>query len=90
MSLRSKVFLVIGTVLAVFFFFIHQTISRIIERDFSDLEQREVGQDLSRVKDMLDNKTEELSIKLSDWAQWDDMYQYAADHNAAFIQSKIR
>ncbi len=90
MGLRIKVFLVVGGVLSVLFFAMNSLLSYIIERDFSTLEQEEVNKNILRVEDALNNKVDELSIKLGDWAQWDDTYEYIETRDEAYVESNLQ
>jgi PAS domain S-box-containing protein len=90
MSLRTKVFLVIGGVLITFFFIVFQLLSTIIAKDFYDLERRETTENSLRVTDALASKVDELALKLGDWAQWDDTYQYITEPNDDYIQSNLQ
>ncbi len=90
MSLRLKVFLVIGTVLMLFFLVVNQLISFLVIRDFSELEYRESERNVSRVVDALGNRQDSLDVKLGDWAQWDDTYQFMIDRNERYIQSNLQ
>jgi sensor domain CHASE-containing protein len=49
-----------------------------------------MGQDILRVTDALRSEMDDLSVKLGDWAQWDDTYQYAADHNEEYVISNLQ
>jgi sensor domain CHASE-containing protein len=82
MSLRLKVFLVVGAVLALLLLLVNQSLSRIIGNDFAGLERQEARNNAARAIDALQNRVDQLSIKLGDWAQWDDTYRYMTDHNA--------
>lgn len=90
MTLRLKVFLIIGTSLLLFFFLVNQSLSRMIARDFSELEHREAEKNAMRVVDALNGKVDALSVKASDWAQWDDTYDFVADQNQEYIQSNLQ
>jgi PAS domain S-box-containing protein len=90
MSLRTKVFLIIGGVLVTFFFIVFQLVSTIIAKDFYDLERRETTENALRVTDALASKLDELALKLGDWAQWDDTYQFIQESNEDYIQSNLQ
>ncbi len=90
MNLRTKIFLFIGVILITFFLLIGLSFRYVLTRDFSELEQREMNRNLSRVTEALSGKFEEVSVKLSDWAQWDDTYEYISDHNEEYIQSNLQ
>lgn len=90
MNLRVKAFLAIVFVLVVLFSALYAILSRVLIADFLDIEQREAIDHAARVTDALENKTEELSIKLSDWGQWDDTYAFVQDRNQEYIDSNLQ
>ncbi|MBP9728087.1 MAG: PAS domain S-box protein [Candidatus Moranbacteria bacterium] len=90
MTLRLKVFLIVGTSLLVFFLFINQVLSGIIARDFAELEKSEAEKNASRVVDALNGRMDALSVKVSDWAQWDDTYNFVIDGNQEYVQSNLQ
>ncbi len=90
MTLRFKVFIIVGTVLVSFFFLVSQSLSYFIARDFSLLEKQEVERNAFRVVDALESRISELSVKLSDWSQWDDTYFFIQDQNEEYIASNLQ
>lgn len=90
MTLRLKVFLIVGISLVVFFLSINQVLSSIIARDFAELEKNEAEKNASRVVDALNSRVDALSVKVSDWAQWDDTYEFVVDGNQEYIQSNLQ
>lgn len=87
MSIRFKIFLVVGVLFVVSFFGIHQILTRIVQQDFLVLEEREMMTNVQRVFGALDAQIDATTIKLADWAQWDDTYQFVQDGNEKFLQS---
>ena len=90
MRLRFKVFLIVGTVLLLFFVLVHQSFSYIIARDFSELEQQEVRRNTLRVADAVQGRIDELSVKLSDWSQWDDTYEFVENYDESYVTSNMQ
>lgn len=90
MNLRTKVFLLIGVTLVSFFLLVGFSFRYVMMKDFSDLEQREMLTNLSRVSEGFNNRLEEVSVKLSDWSQWDDTYAYVQNPNDAYVQSNLQ
>ncbi len=56
---------------------------------FEALEQKEVKKDVMRVQDAFEQRVVDLHGKSSDWATWDDSFQFMADHNQAYITSNL-
>lgn len=89
MSLRLKVFLVLGAVMAALFFCTNIALSRFLISEFVALEREEMEEDISRITDGLRSRMDDLSVKLADWAQWDDTYRYVSDRNEEYVVSNI-
>lgn len=90
MTLRFKVFFIVGTVLLISFLIMNQALSYIISQDFSQLEQRAIQKNVLRVSDALQGRIDELAVKLSDWSQWDDTYEFLMNRNEEYIQSNLQ
>ncbi len=90
MTLRFKVFFIVGTILGLSFLVVNQALSYIITRDFAELEQQEIRKNTLRVADAMQGRIDELSVKLSDWSQWDDTYEFIIDRNEEYIQSNLQ
>ncbi|MFZ5831820.1 MAG: CHASE4 domain-containing protein [Planctomycetota bacterium] len=56
---------------------------------FVRLERREAANDLSRVMETLNHRGQALMHTCSDWATWDQAYQFAGDHNREFISRNL-
>jgi sensor domain CHASE-containing protein len=57
---------------------------------FSRLEERESLNTLARLKGTFDDRVAALHVKSSDWANWDDTWQFIADHNEAYVESNLQ
>lgn len=90
MNLRTKIFFLIGGLLAVFFSAVILFTSYKLTKDFSGLEQENLHKNLDRVQDAMNERIKNLSTKLGDWAVWDDSYQFIIDHNEEYIQSNLQ
>ena len=61
--------------------------SRIIQPAFHELEYRQALDDAERVKAGIENQLVSLGNMAGDWANWDDTYAFAEDHNSDYITS---
>lgn len=61
----------------------------IILKSFTELEQQEMVQNLTRVREILHNEVQQISTIAGDWSGWDDAYQFAQDRNANFIRTNL-
>lgn len=89
MRLRHKVFLVVVLALITLFAVFYGVARQIILVDFLDLETKDVTDNLERTRDTLQNFIDNLHTKSSDWAVWNDSYQFVADQNQNFIDSNL-
>ncbi len=66
------------------------TISQVVLlKSFEKIETAQMEQNLTRVHSSFDEKLVSLQIKLADWAQWDDTYQFIGDGNTEYIESNL-
>lgn len=63
--------------------------TQIFQKSYSTIEENSVVQDIERVTDTLDNTTAQISVRLIDWAWWDDTYQFMKDKNKPYIESNL-
>ena len=89
MNLRVKVFLSTGGVLAVFLFLSYGIFSAVIADEFRDLEKQSVEEDVNRAADALQNRIDDLVVKISDWGQWDDTYGFIQDRNPEYLRANL-
>ncbi|WP_019498301.1 EAL domain-containing protein [Pseudanabaena sp. PCC 6802] len=61
----------------------------IILESSSQLEQRDVRQNVERLLQAVSNETATLNSKSGDWANWDDAYNFMQDKNPNFVKSNI-
>ena len=56
---------------------------------FQEFEDAEVQSDVSRVVRAVDSECRRLDVLISDWAQWDDSYDFMRTRSRAFIVSNL-
>ena len=66
-----------------------QWITRQIDNGFSSIEISDAKRNVQRFTDAMNEVTEEVKSKGSDWGTWDDAYRFAGDHNQSFIKSNM-
>ncbi|MCP4340524.1 MAG: PAS domain S-box protein [Desulfobulbaceae bacterium] len=59
----------------------------IIQPTFQDLEKKQAIEDGNRVKSAIENEIGNIGNLAIDWANWDDTYSFAQDHNRRYIES---
>ncbi len=85
MNLRVKVFLSVGVVFGVLFVVTYGILSYVLRNDYRDLERHSVEENVDRVLGAFQNEIDSLSVKISDWGQWDDTYAFVQDRNEEYI-----
>lgn len=58
-------------------------------RSYDAIERDQTTAHVYRANDAIQNVTTQLSIKLVDWASWDDSYQFIVDNNQAYRESNL-
>lgn len=89
MTLRQKTLLTISVTvvgLVTLLYFISQTI---LLNSFTDLEERDVRQNVERASAALQDQFTRLDSIAGDWAPWDDTYTFVQDRNEQFVESNL-
>ncbi|MDQ5909437.1 MAG: hypothetical protein QG599_1532, partial [Pseudomonadota bacterium] len=61
----------------------------IIRPAFKQLEQTQALEDSARARAAIDNELQQLGQTLSDWANWDNTYEFAEGRRPGFIQANF-
>lgn len=89
MSIRTKTLLILASSILVALIVLTGSLHYLLKSQFSALEKREVQEHVRRVGLALENVTAQLASKATDWAQWDDTYQFMDNHNDEYLHSNI-
>lgn len=89
MNLQRKTAVVVGLLLAALAAGLYCVIARSIERGFAAVERERVTLNVERVRRALDNEGRHLERKISDWAVWDDTYEFLRQPDEAFIERNL-
>jgi len=87
MNIRWKLTILLSTAFALFVAMAQIIHRQVVTPTFIKLEQDEAVKDMERCTDAMHREVNQLSIFLRTWSAWDDCYQFAVDHNDAFIKS---
>ena len=89
MRLRAKVFLIVSStllvLLAVSFWIIYVNLNR----EFTAAQHDDARAQIATSFGILNRDIESFTMKLRDWAQWDDSYTFMQDQNQAYIDSNL-
>lgn len=89
LSLRNKTYFVIFSLSLAFFTFAYGMVWYVTERDMRTMQESEAKSNTELVERILNREIENLVTKETDWAQWDDTYQFISDKNEAYITSNL-
>jgi diguanylate cyclase (GGDEF)-like protein len=89
MKLRNKALIFIGLAWLIFLAVTYAGLNLYLLRSFLSLEHSRVENDLARIDDALDQANASLASFTSDWAHWNDIYNYLADVNPNFITDNM-
>ena len=89
MKLNIKLVLLTTTVFVVALLAIGALDILIIRPAFKQLEQTQALEDSARARAAIDNELQQLGQTLSDWANWDNAYEFADGRRPGFIQANF-
>lgn len=89
MSVRTRTLLVAITSVVVLTTLAALVTGRLASGRFAALERQHAAEHLARAEQVVDNELVRLARSAEDWATWDDSYQFAADHNAAYREANL-
>lgn len=90
MRTRPKVLFSVTIALLVLFIYLAWILANLLIRNYENFEEERSRVDILRMKDAFEGQQKNLYIKLGDWAQWDDTYQFISDHNEEYLQSNLQ
>ncbi|RPH41084.1 MAG: hypothetical protein EHM86_04635, partial [Desulfobulbaceae bacterium] len=61
----------------------------VILPSFAELEQQEAAKDIARCERAIKREIQHVGKLATDWAHWDDLYQYVSDGNMPFVESNF-
>lgn len=92
MLLRSKMVLILSTVVVLYALADHVAQRMLISPSFKLLEREEAKKDLQRTVEAINSEILHLDMRCHDWAAWDDTYQFVGFEgkpDQAFIDSNL-
>lgn len=90
LGIRGKILISVALFLIIFFITETVLFYQVFLSAFKAVEEEDMVSDVQRVEGLIDNEINSYSIKLSDWANWDDSYNFIIDHNNAYIGSNLQ
>ena len=89
MTLRLRIVLTVVGVLVGLVITLSVTIWALSLRNLSKLEAQAAHEDVARTLHVLDSSLGAMGTVLKDWGEWDDTYEFALDHNEAYIEENL-
>ena len=89
MSLRTRLFIVALLALTFFVAVFYVLASVTIDRTYARLDNESARRQVLRAHSYIDYVLGAFGSTCSDWAYWDDTYQYVVDHNPAYADSNL-
>ncbi len=89
MSLNKKVFIFTAFLIGVAVLGVFLASRTILIKGYVALEKRQMERNLLRALYAVDNVASEVRILASDWAHWDDAYNFIEDQNEEFIRVNL-
>ena len=89
LSVRSKLLFSVVASIVAFSVLIYVISTNVLLESYRSLERTAMEQNLSRAHDAIKEFESQQMIKLSDWAAWDEAYNYARDRNEAWADETI-
>lgn len=89
MTLRVKNSLIIGSIFFILFILGYVIPSRIILNEYLKSENRSINSNIERFNLLFYQEIENLDTIVSDWAYWDDTYNFIQTNNKNYIESNI-
>lgn len=89
MTLRKKTLLVSGAVICCLTIILLVAANTVLLKGFTALERQDMEKNLTRAQNVLAVEQVALDTMLSDWAFWDDTYEFINDHNEDYIRKNL-
>jgi methyl-accepting chemotaxis protein len=86
---RNRTLLIIASALIGLFILLTVSSTYLLSSSFGALEQKTARENTSRVMQAIQVEQKNLATKITDWAQWDDAYQFMEDKNQDFIDANF-
>ncbi len=89
MKLRAKIFLILSLAILLMLLSVFWIIYTRLSHEFIAAQNEDAFNQMDISLGILDRDIDSFSVKLNDWAQWDDSYQFVEDQNQEFITSNL-
>jgi sensor domain CHASE-containing protein len=89
MKMRNKVLLIVAALMITIFLALQLIVSTVILQSFVTLEEQKTTESVIRTTNLLSNELADISSRVSDWAFWDDTYNFVQTLNDSYISANL-
>lgn len=89
MSVRAKTLVITGLALSLLLVVLYLAAHLVVLRGFADLEQRITRWNVERVAGLIEDDLLGLDVLESDWAKWDDTYEFVENRDPHYVQANL-
>ncbi|MEF3695412.1 MAG: CHASE4 domain-containing protein [Candidatus Cloacimonadota bacterium] len=89
MNIRKSTLISVNIAALVFLGVLLISTNFVIKNSFEKIEKSEIQADLDRLFETLDSELDNLVTSTSDWAVWDDSWNFVQNPNSAYIESNF-
>jgi adenylate cyclase len=89
MNLRQKTLLLTTLPLLGLMVILYGSLSAILHRSYTRLEQQDAQRNLQRVEEVMAGDLMQLQSLTEDWAAWNDTYAFIEDGNTDYVESNL-
>lgn len=89
MSFSKKMLIIMGITFTVLTIMVYSVSRLILMGDYSDLESKETRKNVQLAYSAIDDEIDEIAANVSDWAGWNDTYEFIIDGNNEYIEDNI-
>ncbi|MBP9817068.1 MAG: hypothetical protein KBD05_03510 [Candidatus Pacebacteria bacterium] len=89
LSVRLKILLTVAASVVALLLAIYAISNAVLLKSYLDIEEAGMHEDLRRAGDAIEEFSNQQMIKLSDWAAWDDAYEFALDRDPVWAEETV-
>ena len=90
MDLRTKTLVLICIIFSSILLGFVLYSSVILQKSYEEIEKQRIESDLSRAAFSIENELEDIDSRLSDWAIWDDTYDFVKGNNSDYVDRNFQ
>ena len=88
-SLRSSTIMIFTLLFLMMAFSVYILINTVMMKSIDQLEEKNVGENIERAVNAIEQQEASLASTTKDWAAWDDTYEFVRNRNERYLESNI-